>query len=299
MSQRTLSLHQFIRGLILMGFALYIVYLFKTDSILYYIAPRMLIYVKASAVGFYLISVYQLYSAFRTLQGHKLPCDCEHPPSSSVTKNTLVYGLFVLPLLMGFMLPDSSLGSSLADKKGMNLSSSSTVKKVADSSQSVPSVTPVPVTDRTQLDTLFPAEKYTEHYAKYAKELYKSQDPIPVKEDLFMETLTTLDLYLTPFIGKKLEISGFVYRTEEMNPAQFAIGRFAMSCCSADASPYGVLAEYPNAATYSEDTWVKVTGTIEKKPFNGTDIMALKVEKVQRIQEPTNKFVYPNYEFGL
>lgn len=344
MNTKLLSLHHLIKATILFGFAMYIVYLVKTDNILYYIAPRMVDYVKWSAVGFYAMAVYQVYQTIRTFWGSKAACDCDHDhtPSKSLLKNTLIYGLFCFPLMLGFVLPDTTMGSSLAAKKGMNLSSAISVKKdtasiLAAPPESTPSpaapgaaapapstleiaaaVPPPPVATApsasgnaagnssgansnakpsTKSDEMFPSDKFTQHYAAYAKELYQG-GIIPVKEDLFMETLTTVDLYLDKFVGKKMQLTGFVYRQEDMKKTQFVVGRFAIQCCSADASPYGVLVDYDRAEQFADDSWVTVTGTIQQTKFNDMDIMLLKVEKITKAEPAKAQYVYPNFDFG-
>lgn len=312
MNPRIISLHHFIKAAILFGFAMYIVYLVKTDNILFYIAPRMVDYVKWSAVGFYAIAVYQVYQALRSFFGSTDVCDCDHDhtPSRSLLKNTVLYGMFVFPLLLGFLLPDLSMGSSLAAKKGMNLSSSSNVKKETGSTAAPAPATPSGGTGTTpaqgansgtaasgSLDALFPSDKFTEQYAKYAKQIYKS-DLIKVKEELYIETLTTVDLYMDAFVGKKMELTGFVYRQEEMKDNQFVVGRFSIQCCSADAAPFGVLIEYDRAKNFTDDSWVTVTGTIQKTRFNDMDIMMLKVEKIASAEPSKAQYVYPNFDFG-
>ncbi|TDF98940.1 TIGR03943 family protein [Paenibacillus piri] len=338
------SLHYFIKAAVLFGFAMYIVHLVKTENILFYIAPRMIDYVKWSAVAFYAIAVYQVYLAIRAFLGSAAACDCDHDhtPSSSLLKNTVIYGLFFFPLLLGFLLPDSSMGSSLAAKKGMNLSSSANVKKdpaaavpaapspaspapsgsspaapgpgASGQAAPAPAQTPPPASSQPpapdgssggiaapsasgNLDDMFPSDKFTEHYAKYAKQLYKGSI-IPVKEDLYIETLTTVDLYLDQFIGKKIEMTGFVYRQESMKDNQFVVGRFSIQCCSADASPFGVLVEYDRAKNFADDSWVTVTGSIQKTRFNDMDIMMIKVEKVVKAEPAKAQYVYPNPDFG-
>jgi putative membrane protein len=300
-SPRVLSFHHLLKALILFGFAIYIAQLVRTDKILLYIAPRMVDYVKWSAVGLYAIAVYQLYQTVRTLFGKpSAVCDCghdhdhDHMPSRSLLKNSAVYGIFIFPLLLAFLLPDTSMGSSLAAKKGMNLSSSSSVKKDTPAAPADQAAEGKAVTDSSEL---FPADKFTQHYAKHAAALYQ-QDVIKVPEDIYIETLTTVDLYLDRFVGKKLELTGFVYRTEEMKSNQFVVGRFSIQCCSADAAPFGVLIEYDRAQTYADDSWVTVTGTIGKTKFNDVDIMVLKVEKVAKAAVPAVQYVYPNYDFG-
>lgn len=319
MNPRVLSLHHMLKAIILLGFAVYIAYLVKTDLILLYIAPRMVDYVKWSAIPFYAVAAYQVYQGVRTLRGSsKASCDCDHNhlPSRSLLKNAIVYGLFAFPLLIGFLLPDTTLGSSLADKKGMNLSSSSSVKKdgltangasdgedTLSESDTKNTENPEPNSPSTAQgstsvsDELFPSDKFTEHYANYAKKLYQD-DLIQVKEEFFIETLTSVDLYLDRFIGKKLEMTGFVYRQEEMKSNQFVVGRFSIQCCSADAAPFGVLVEYDRAPALADDSWVTVTGTIGKTTYNDIEIMVLKVEKVTKAEPSKNPYVYPNFDFG-
>ena len=104
--KRSLSGHYFLRAAILFGFAVYIVYLVKTGNLLYYIAPPMVIYVKLSALGFNAVAIYQIYLAFSSLGKREPDCDCEHLPSTSGWRNMLFYSLFIVPLLLGFLLPD-------------------------------------------------------------------------------------------------------------------------------------------------------------------------------------------------
>lgn len=148
------------------------------------------------------------------------------------------------------------------------------------------------------LDALFPSDPFTEVYAKYAKEIY-THDVIQVPDDIYIETLTTLDLFVDSFQGKTVELVGFIYRTEQMAQNQFVVGRFAVSCCSADASPYGIFSEFPKAAEYANDQWVKVTGTIGKINWNDAEIMKIDVSRIDKVEAPAEPYVYTNYDFGL
>lgn len=150
----------------------------------------------------------------------------------------------------------------------------------------------------SSLAQMFPYDMFTEVNAKHAMELYQ-QEVIEIPDDIFMETLTSLDLYKENFIGKTMKISGFIYRADEMNAEQFAVGRIAMACCAADSLPFGVLTEYPGAAKYEDDTWVEITGEMDVTEFNGYEIILLKAKSIQLIEQPESPYVYPNYEFGL
>ncbi|MHA7965727.1 TIGR03943 family putative permease subunit [Paenibacillus sp. CAU 1782] len=297
-------IHHFIRAGILIGFAMLIVYLFQTGEISLYIAPRMEFIIKLSALGLYIAGSYQVYEGLRKKRQHKteMECDCghDHTPSPSIAKNTVIYGLFIFPILLGFLMPSGTLGSSLAAKKGVSFSGSESIVR----KETAPAAT-LPAADQTtdisqasSLDALFPADEYTTEHAEYGKRLYE-QDLITVPEEQFIETLTTLDLYREALMGKEVELSGFVYREEEMGSDRLAVSRFAMNCCSADALPYGMMINWPKAKEYHKDEWIKVRGKLTTSHYIGIEIMTLDVTRIERIEAPSSPYVYPDLNFGF
>jgi putative membrane protein len=307
---RLISFHYFLRTVILLGFSSYIVVLSKSDALTYYIAPRMMIYVKAASVILYIVACFQGYMALRAYWGRPVTCECEQPVSRSVLRNTLAYGLLILPLLIGFALPDTALSSTMVAAKGMNLSASKsslpTTTVTITPSATAPAPTMTPATSNTEvpappntdadLQQLFHADnEWDEDFSKIGMILYK-KETIVVKPEIYMEILSTIDLFKANFIGKKIELTGFVYREDNMASHQFVVGRFAVSCCSADATPYGVMIDFPTAATYPKDMWVKVTGTVQNGSYNGNDIFIIKATQIDKITAPSSPYVYPNFE---
>lgn len=326
------AVHHLIRGIILIALALYIVYLVNTGNLVYYIAPRMVPYVKITALLFYVVSVHQFYAFIMSIwKKNHVSCWCSHIPENFSFKSILMYTLFIFPLILGLMLPDEMLASAMADQKGMRLSATSSIPEISqqrttryaetlnnkpDDTTSKETEAPTEAMDynedeqevrdqnqgqmnipNEELEDLFPYDLFTEIYAKYAMSIY-NDELIRVEEESFTEILTTLDLYLDAFIGKQVEITGFVYRTDEMNDQQFAVGRFAMTCCSADAAPYGVFSEFAAANQYKDDEWVTVKGTIGKTVFNEMEIMKIDVTSIKRSEASEEPYVYPNFEFG-
>lgn len=318
---RLMSYHYFFRTLILLGFSSYIVILTKTDALQYYIAPRMMVYVKIASVVLYIIACFQGYMALRAYWGKPVACECEQPISRSALRNTVAYGLLILPLLIGFLLPNTALSSAMVAAKGMNLSAAKTsiAKKNIDqitetgasSPTTVPSVnagtvispapstgidTPTIAKSDAELQKLFHADnEWDEDFSKIGMILYK-KDTIVVKPEIYMEILSSIDLFKNNFIGKKIELTGFVYREDNMPNNQFVVGRFAVSCCSADATPYGVMIDFPTAQSYPKDMWVKVTGIIQNGSYNGNDIFTIKATQIEKITTPDSPYIYPNFE---
>lgn len=111
--------HNLIRAVWIGGLAVYIIHLNSSDSLHYYLAPTMQKLLLCCPVPLLFIAVIM---AWHGLFGrNEVHCDCEHPPPSGFLRSSMVYGLIAIPLLLGFLLPDRALGSSMASQKGMSL----------------------------------------------------------------------------------------------------------------------------------------------------------------------------------
>ncbi|WP_438447882.1 TIGR03943 family putative permease subunit [Gorillibacterium sp. sgz5001074] len=317
MTHRRLAVHYFARTGLLAFFAYYILHLVREGTLVYYIAPRMELYVKLAAIGFYGLAVLQLYVAFLTLwssrDGEDCACGACTPVSKSGWGSLFLYGLFAIPLLLGLALPDTALNSTLAEKKGMSLSMNPAPQAQSQAQRPAPapsvpvpsapaaspapgSVASPPAAAGDSVDQLFPYDTFSEDLAKLGKKLYQ-KERITISDKGFMETLTAMDFYMNRFLGKKVEISGFVYREEDMEENQLVVARFAVQCCSADSAPYGLLVEAGSGKELKKDTWIKVTGTLSHTLYRGNDIMKLEASKVEKTPAPASPYTYPDPDF--
>lgn len=323
--QTATAVHYSIRTVILLGISVYIAYLVETNSLQLYIGERIRPLVSASALLMYALAVIQGFLAYRTYKGSVVECDCcSTPPAKSWPRAGLLYGLIALPLLLGFLLPDTVLGGSFASKKGIILSAvapaygggpaqpalpaASTNDDTADSTESTEAadeeagsvnneatITSPPT--EADLDQLFVAEDdFSRDLAVLAKRLYVLP-MIEVRPDIYMEVLSAIVSFKEAFMGKEIEINGFVYRESGLPDHQFVIGRIAVQCCTADATPYGVLAEYEGAPELKNDTWMKLKGTIGEAEYNGNVIIKIDVSESSVIEAPDNPYIYPNFDF--
>ncbi len=64
------------------------------------------------------------------------------------------------------------------------------------------------------------------------------------------------------YIGRKLEIHGFVCKENYLNKNQFIIGRLVMNCCAADSKVIGIVGEYDKAYNLYENEKIIVRGYI-------------------------------------
>ena len=90
--------------------------------------------------------------------------------------------------------------------------------------------------------------------------------------------------------GYTVELSGFVSDVKDGIPdGTFALTRFSIFCCAADAVPYTVPVRLPPESTtrYPRDTWLSVEGAL----FLDGDTWVLEAERVEEVSEPTNPYI--------
>lgn len=267
-----------IRALILLGFALYIAKLSSTGSLHYYVAPEMHLWLRISVIPLVLMSV---ATAWRTLLHKKTEADCGcagHAKTRSQLKNTIIHAIFIFPLALGVLLPDEALGSMAASRKGMTLGS--------------------PLLSAEQLDDKFIApDKYNMEFAELAKRLYV-QETIEVDPEIYSETIGAVELFKEDFKGKRIKLSGFVYRDDSPGSAsgkEIVLGRFLVQCCTADAHPFGVPVLFKEAAPLlAPDTWIEVEGTLGTEIRKEKEVIVIMADRVKEIPPPDTPYVYPN-----
>lgn len=292
--------HRTIRAAVLLAFVIFIVQISRSDALIYYVAPTMDIWVKSLAVGMYVLAMHQLYLAVRDIRAKNkmamTTCSCSaHSHDQWKPGVITMYAVLIIPLVLAFSFPNAVLGSHMAAKKGLNFTPSGILvnNNYGDAS---PNLIP---NDKLQLDTgqTFPFNEYTKPYAKRAVDMYK-EPLIVINDDFYIESLTSLDLYQDQFVGKKVQISGYVYRLDTMSKNQFALGRFSMRCCVADSVPLAILVESDSPEQWKNDMYAVALGTIEKRQLDGKDVLVIVAKTVDTQDAPSSPYVYQNPYFG-
>ncbi|PUA40224.1 TIGR03943 family protein [Paenibacillus elgii] len=292
--------HHFLKLAILIGFTAFTAYLTISGDILLFIAPQLTFYVNLAVAGLAVFTAFQLYFSIRSIKQPVILCDCghghdhshSHEPPRSFWKHAVIYSLFMLPLLLGTLLPNQALAGSLAKKKGMTIGGGS-----VHSASGPADLVQLGGDDSPAIKELFKADKYNRDYAQLGMRLYK-QDLIEMKDEWFIEKLQALNTFPANFEGKPIKIKGFIYREAGLQGNQLIIGRMAMTHCIADVSPYGIVAETPDASQYADDSWVTVTGTIGKMEYRGQTVIKITVQSMEPAAAPSVPYVYPDWDFA-
>jgi putative membrane protein len=86
--------------------------------------------------------------------------------------------------------------------------------------------------------------------------------------------------------GMPIELTGFVTHPPESPEDGFALTRFYVSCCAADAIPYSVMVI--EESDFSDDTWLNIAGNIQLVG----DQFAVVASRVERIDAPKDPYLY-------
>ncbi|MDX8345016.1 TIGR03943 family putative permease subunit [Rossellomorea sp. YZS02] len=288
--------HTYIRGIILLGYALLLLKLFLTFNLQYFIAPKMNGYLYFALGVFLLLGAIQIIRGTSSnMKSHS--CDCEgHELPRGAVKSLMIYTLFVFPVVLGFLLPDNVLDSAAAAKRGVKIGNTmfSTPPAIGDQKEN----TGEPNQDSKQglqptLDSYedFPVEKDFEKL----KDIVASKEKIIVRDEQYVQTLSIVDEKLDQYVGKEVQLTGFIYKDEGFEENQAVISRYVVSCCVADASVYGLLVQDKDMADLEPDTWVNVSGIIDAVDFNGRKMPVITHPVFEKVQQPENPYVEEFY----
>ncbi len=106
---------------------------------------------------------------------------------------------------------------------------------------------------------------------------------------------TMLDLVSDPedFEGSNVTLLGMVHRDKRLPANSFFCYRLVMVCCAADATPAGVIVEWPKSSKLKKGTWVTVHGKVTITTFEGGDYPAISAVKVEKTNPPKDRFLIP------
>lgn len=119
-----------------------------------------------------------------------------------------------------------------------------------------------------------------------------TQVQLNVSQENFVDTIHSIYENQQAYLNKDITISGFVYKSPNFNDDQFVLVRYLITCCTADASPYGLFSETKEAGQYNQGDWITVQGVVTTTKINNIDNPAIAVSSIQRIEKPLNPYVY-------
>lgn len=108
----------------------------------------------------------------------------------------------------------------------------------------------------------------------------------------YTNVLKTVHENIDNYVGIQINFTGYVYRVLDLNDNQFILARNMLISSDFQSVVVGFLCECDTAKDFENDTWVELTGKIEKGDYHG-DMPIVKVTDIKRVDKPNDEFVYP------
>jgi len=94
------------------------------------------------------------------------------------------------------------------------------------------------------------------------------------------------------YVGKKVDLVGFVFHPKGTPSDVFYVSRFRMTCCAVDAQPIGVPVYSPGwREKFEEDSWVRVTGSFTETDQDIAEPAIVSPQSIERTDQPANPYV--------
>jgi len=258
--------------LLLAGWSLYLLYLLTEGEIISFIHPKRIPLMWGALLGMVILTFYQSTKLF-TIPSRKTQL-YSYMPLGLV----LMCGIFLLTTNESDRLPSRQTQKPLTILSKEN----NAIKPEVIADEVIPN-------DRNINQGEPNNEQDTPAMAM-------ASDKIVLNDDNYTKTLTDIEQNPDVYIGKKIQLEGFVYRDAQFAPDDFVIARMFMLCCAADAQVTGLMSTWNESSTLENKQWLRVEGVLKTKTYEMDGQKSLmpiiQIETVTKLPTPDNQYVY-------
>lgn len=321
---KRLDISQLLDIFIILGFALFFIRIINNDKVLMYVHPRIVPYLRFAVFFLLAVCPFMLRDIMkRTVRGRG-------SAQYVIIGVTLLLAFLVPPATLNAANAGSKLNMNLnsasvrtqgtsevskAAANSANISKKETGQantKTTETGQTGENITKAPQTEPKAKPAAQPQNGNTtaaptgtegssaktpgkSNAAAEAEKQDKSQeqDVLEVNDDNYVELTYDTFENLDNYIGRQVRVSGFVYKDNKMQKDEFIIGKYCMSCCTADLALLGFLNKYEQSGQIKENGWYSVEGTIVKGTYDGEAVPEIEIQEIHQIPKPADEYVYP------
>lgn len=291
---RNYNLDAALKAFLLLGFAFFFFLTIQSGEVLKYVHPRNVPVIVFAIVAMLICAVFLFLEAMKPKR---------------INQRAMPLLFFALPLVMAFLLPaqsvnsatlsyeDVSVGGRLGDSSAAQGNSYSGNGGYSDGEASYDEEA---FYKETYSDTYSEDSNMSTQDVNGANTAISGEDEFPINNgtvivdsENYVRWMEELFNNLDQYKGKKIEVTGFVYKDDQFGENEFVSARMMMVCCAADMQTVGFLCKYNGSPELTADSWIKVTGTIEEGEFEGSKMTVIEVDQIENTEKPENEYVYP------
>ncbi len=256
---------------LLAGGGVYFLQLIRTGTLANYVNVRFAWIAWLGMIAFFLLALAKLTPS---VHGHDHSCCGKRSPWK--------LWLLALPIVLGLFLPSKPLNASVIrsepDLQAM------LKEQVGMQYLFFPETIP----NRAQLYSLYNDFMPDKAHSYDDPLTFTLLDWFRIHFDLPAEKKNLLD-------GMPFDVTGFVYHGTDTSDDHFVLARFFMRHCMFDTIPIGMRTVWKNADSLTEDSWVRVQGTVKYVPdASGKPLLTLVAENVRLVEQPETPYLYPD-----
>jgi putative membrane protein len=252
------NIQHFVKFLVLLSSYNLIHLLIASDQLSLYIHPRFTIFMEIADILLLIMAVTQFVRIFFVTKSLS-HCGHTHEHTHFFKSDVI---LFVATLFFSMIFPNTTLDANLVADRGLNT-------------------------------RLTPNVASEENLPRPLAAKLKAEKIITVTDLNYTEVMSELNQFPDDYIGKEINMTGFVFRSSKEASNQFSLVRYVITCCTADALPYGVLGELKSAQQYPDGTWLEIHGVMDKGKFEDQSVGMIKLTSLKKINEPKKPYVFP------
>lgn len=249
---KKVNIEVILKIMVLLGFFLFYFALLRDNTIINYVHPRIVPYAKISLVLMGIILLFLIFNIFK---------------EKMVRRSLRKYAIFLVPLIVFIVVGNNGLSSTA---------------KIQEEKNSV--TTEEQILNPIRVDN----NKKDNKEESNLKESF-NKDKIVIDDKHYVDYLNKIGSNHKEYIGRDIEVTGFIYKDESMKDGEFALARYMMTCCAADMQMVGYLCHTHETVNFPSGTWVKINGKLEDEKDN----VVIHVDNIERIESPEEGYVYP------
>ena len=260
MSERTAALG---RAALLLTSAALIAKLFAAGDMVKYIAPALDPLTALTGLVLGVMGVMEGWRALRSnptrhaAEGARAPRDIEDGHAvEGALEAALTYAVVLLPLVLGLAVAPRALGTSALG-----------------------------------------GERVTRLLLTFAPG--SPAAPRPPKPDEPLDDIGPLLAYLRRVadgsIGQPVRVTGLVMRSDALGAGEFALLRYAIAHCVADARPVALLVVAATLTDVRTDQWVEIEGEVASREREGDRLVTIVAHRITPVEEPRNPYLFAVY----
>ena len=244
------------RAAMLFGFAGFIAKIFLTGQMVKYMSPSLDPLTAAAGIVLAGMGVMELLQSRIPDPADAHRHDHDHDHESGKIDQAFTYLLVMAPMILGLIVTPQALGSSVMSGTSMFSLLLAYPSNMGRANVDAPPAPAKPISDMPELLV----------YLRRAGE---------------------------SGVGQRVRAAGVVVRNDALGGNEFALLRYSIVHCVADAIPVGLLVVTPGDPGVASDGWVEVEGVLAVRQREGNRLVSIEADRVVLAEEPVNPYLPP------